>query len=271
MVETDRRIHNASSWTDDAVKNGRTLSRKFVANDMTVAKCYRIAVANQFAYFGLEYGMTGITAMLATCIEGTYSYADARTGNECWCGNTLNPKSAASPVGDTKTCKQSCAGNARQLCGGPSRMNLYRVASTVSTASSTSSRTSTTTASQSTGTSGSSQAVPVDLNRANCTNAQVTTSNGQTVINMSPPAGGSATVELPPNSLTPPSQGQGSQCTVSVTYQASLPQVVKRGQPTQCTLTMYLGGQLIYQAPIVTTGQTSRTSVSGQISVLKSR
>ena len=42
---------------------------------------------------------------------------------ECYCGNTLNPGSVATPQTD---CKYSCMGNKSENCGGDLRLNLYQ-------------------------------------------------------------------------------------------------------------------------------------------------
>jgi hypothetical protein len=77
---------------------GRALSSAaFAEDDMTVELC--ASKCTGFTMFGLEYQ------------------------RECYCGNTLNPGSIATPQLD---CKYSCMGNKSENCGGDLRLNLYQ-------------------------------------------------------------------------------------------------------------------------------------------------
>jgi hypothetical protein len=57
-----------------------------------------------------------------TCSNGQFAYAGLETGQECWCGNALNP--AATPVA-ASYCDMPCPGNSSQICGGPLALSLY--------------------------------------------------------------------------------------------------------------------------------------------------
>jgi hypothetical protein len=125
-------------------------------------------------------------------------------------------------------------------------MNLYAVMPPSTTATSSTALPSS---------SGDSSVSPADLRRATFTNANFTTGpDGQAFLNMAPPPGGSASVEVTPGSLWPP-PAAGSECTVSLSYRTLPPAggIQRRGLPTQCTLTIFLGGALVYSAPLYTT------------------
>jgi hypothetical protein len=78
--------------------SSRALTGATTANfdDMTVEYCFNFCTG--YDLFGVEY-----------------------TG-ECFCGNAL--AEGAMPTFESQ-CSMPCAGNANQICGGPSRLNLY--------------------------------------------------------------------------------------------------------------------------------------------------
>ncbi|KAH0538563.1 hypothetical protein FGG08_004851 [Glutinoglossum americanum] len=69
-----------------------------------------------------------IHACLAAC-PGS-NYIGAEYGRECWCGSVLDSGSVQAPAAD---CNMQCAGNASEVCGGSSRLNLYTSVGTAST------------------------------------------------------------------------------------------------------------------------------------------
>lgn len=83
---------------------GRALSGASMTNDtMTVEGCVDFCSKKNMAYAGLEYA------------------------RECYCGNTLGSGSQSEVVaeGSSSQCNMVCAGNKQQMCGGPSRLNMY--------------------------------------------------------------------------------------------------------------------------------------------------
>ncbi|KAL0943409.1 WSC domain-containing protein [Colletotrichum truncatum] len=88
---------------------------------------------------------------ITACSGRRNTYAGLEYGGECWCGNTLAEGSVLAPA---EECSMACADNATELCGGPSRLNLYKLdgdlpgpSSTVPTGTATATATSTPTAS----------------------------------------------------------------------------------------------------------------------------
>ncbi|KAJ3393304.1 hypothetical protein HDU92_007865 [Lobulomyces angularis] len=80
-------------------KGGRALNGPYIANNaMTVETCQNFCstAPNKFQFFGLEYG------------------------RECYCGSAV-----ANSASETTKCTKPCSGNASQMCGGPSKLNLY--------------------------------------------------------------------------------------------------------------------------------------------------
>ncbi|KAF2186183.1 heme peroxidase [Zopfia rhizophila CBS 207.26] len=76
----------------------RALPAATTANDaMTTEEC--AAFCSKFQYFGLEYS------------------------RECYCGNALD---ASSEIMGATDCNLGCLGNSTQLCGGASRLSLYK-------------------------------------------------------------------------------------------------------------------------------------------------
>lgn len=53
-----------------------------------------------------------------------YTYFGMEYANECYCGNTLNAGSVKHDDGD---CSMICGGNENEYCGGPDRLNLYKI------------------------------------------------------------------------------------------------------------------------------------------------
>jgi len=82
-----------------AESGGKTLTQKStVSNFMTVEMCAIFCNGN--SYFGLEYSA------------------------ECYCGSTL---ASTSTLTDTSQCGMSCKGSNSKYCGGPMRMQIYKL------------------------------------------------------------------------------------------------------------------------------------------------
>ncbi|KAG7104597.1 WSC domain-containing protein like [Verticillium longisporum] len=65
---------------------------------------------------------------VASCVDAckglNLKMAGVEYGGECWCGNELRGGSVAAPA---KDCNIACGGNATELCGGGSRLNVYQL------------------------------------------------------------------------------------------------------------------------------------------------
>ncbi|KAG9944983.1 WSC domain-containing protein, partial [Aureobasidium melanogenum] len=77
----------------------RALSVSASSDSMSVDACQKLAAAGGYTWFGTEYG------------------------RECWMGNSLATGTANATASD---CNMACSGMPGQLCGGPSRLSLYR-------------------------------------------------------------------------------------------------------------------------------------------------
>ncbi|KAH8812457.1 WSC-domain protein, partial [Xylogone sp. PMI_703] len=84
-------------------KTGRALpDLAYTDNSMTLEEC--AATCSGFTYFGVEYY------------------------HECHCGNAI--ASTAAPAAETD-CKLACSGNKSEICGGNSRLSIFKVDATV--------------------------------------------------------------------------------------------------------------------------------------------
>lgn len=81
----------------------RLLDTVLVSDSMSNEACVAVAEAQQYVYAGTQYG------------------------RECWLGNQVMGNTTA--VGNVKVkeseCSVSCSGARTELCGGPSRVNLW--------------------------------------------------------------------------------------------------------------------------------------------------
>lgn len=79
-------------------RNARALSIAFTASgDMTVKKCAAFCVG--YSYMGVEYS------------------------TECFCANSISDGAMLTSSG----CSMTCGGNSNEYCGGPNRLNLYKI------------------------------------------------------------------------------------------------------------------------------------------------
>ncbi|KAL2882243.1 hypothetical protein SGCOL_002512 [Colletotrichum sp. CLE4] len=69
-----------------------------------------------------------VTLCIEACAASKYTYVGLEYGGECWCGNTL---AAASVPAAATECSMACADNSTEYCGGPSRLNLYKLDGTL--------------------------------------------------------------------------------------------------------------------------------------------
>ncbi|CAN0108945.1 unnamed protein product, partial [Sphacelaria rigidula] len=85
-------------WTDDVTD--RVLSGGFIKNqiDMTTEKCAKYCSGPASAYFGTEFG------------------------SECFCGFSTDDHEE---YGESTGCTMPCTGDAGQICGGNTAINIY--------------------------------------------------------------------------------------------------------------------------------------------------
>jgi hypothetical protein len=79
--------------------NVRALSVLATSDSMSVDQCRKIAAAGGYLWFGTEYE------------------------RECWTGDSL---AAGTGNATASECNMACKGMPSQLCGGPSRLSLYK-------------------------------------------------------------------------------------------------------------------------------------------------
>nr|XP_031859690.1 uncharacterized protein CI109_004965 [Kwoniella shandongensis]KAA5526762.1 hypothetical protein CI109_004965 [Kwoniella shandongensis] len=80
--------------------SGRALTgASFTSSSMTIDTCTSFCKTSNFKYAALEYG------------------------GECYCGNSLVNGAALNKY--STQCTMKCAGNTKQLCGGPNALSLY--------------------------------------------------------------------------------------------------------------------------------------------------
>lgn len=77
----------------------RVLNTVSSNNNMTVDNCQKLAEAGGYQFFGVEYA------------------------RECYLGNTMTSGTQNATMTD---CNMACAGNPGQLCGGGTRLSLYK-------------------------------------------------------------------------------------------------------------------------------------------------
>lgn len=148
--------------------------------------CYTEGTASR-ALDDLIMPVGGATLTVAQCAAAckTYAYFGVEYSQECYCGNELNAGSVVAPGGSSPAangCSMTCAGNPNEYCGGPNRLNVYKLSSP----SSTSSRASTTSISSSQASTTTSRAsttssqLPTTTTRASTTTSRAPTTSSQT-------------------------------------------------------------------------------------------
>ncbi|TDZ19370.1 putative fungistatic metabolite [Colletotrichum orbiculare MAFF 240422] len=79
---------------------------------------------------------------IGACSGRANTYAGLEYGGECWCGNVL---AEGSVPAEASECSMPCSGNSSEYCGGPSRLNLYKLDGDLPAPTTTSSAAATTT------------------------------------------------------------------------------------------------------------------------------
>ncbi|KAK5989408.1 WSC domain-containing protein [Cladobotryum mycophilum] len=69
---------------------------------------------------------------VAQCVDACKSskniYAGVEYGGECWCGDKFSDGAVSAPDAD---CNMACNDNSTEYCGGPSRLNVYKLNTTL--------------------------------------------------------------------------------------------------------------------------------------------
>jgi hypothetical protein len=60
---------------------------------------------------------------ISTCQKRGFNFTGVESGNECYCGNTVNREAA--PIPGSQFCSTPCTGNKTEMCGGDNSLNLY--------------------------------------------------------------------------------------------------------------------------------------------------
>lgn len=141
--------------------------------------CYTEATTGRALPVGKTLTTPTVANCVAACAADSYTHAGVEYASECWCGNALGTGAVPAASG----CSLACKGNSTELCGGASRLNIYKLGELPSSSSSSSSTTVISTISTSTS---STVVVPP------------TTSSTVIV----PPTTSSTTVVVPPTTST---------------------------------------------------------------------
>ena len=62
---------------------------------------------------------------LNTCRNKGHWYAGVEYGSQCWCDDFIQPSTSTGLCIDQSRCNMPCQGNAGELCGGSSTLNIY--------------------------------------------------------------------------------------------------------------------------------------------------
>lgn len=73
-------------------------------------------------------GALTIESCLAVCEARGLPYAGVEYGSECYCDSKIGTDSTLTSTGD---CAMTCNGNTSEICGGPSRLNVYQYTGTL--------------------------------------------------------------------------------------------------------------------------------------------
>ncbi|KAH6671970.1 WSC domain-containing protein [Halenospora varia] len=177
-----------SCWAEP--DGGRTLERVFTASDMTNAKCAAECAGSE--YMGTQWSV------------------------ECWCGSSLGAGSSPAPSTD---CSNVCSGNPSEICGGPRRLSLYRLKSTLSssTITTTTSSSSTASSSSSTTSSSSSSTTSSSSSTTSSSSSITSSSSSSTTSSSSSTTSSSSSSTTSSQSSTTSSQSSTSTSTQSTT------------------------------------------------------
>lgn len=113
----------------------------------TLLGCYTEATNSRALTTKSFVNTTGMTAEACIAFCGGSTYVGVEYSQECYCGAVLQ---AGSVPANASQCNMDCTGNRWEICGGSSRLNIFKKigsasSSTVSISSTTSSKSSTST------------------------------------------------------------------------------------------------------------------------------
>ncbi|PFH62596.1 hypothetical protein XA68_12848 [Ophiocordyceps unilateralis] len=97
--------------------------------------CYTEGNPDRALPNGVNTNKRTVAACVNACKAATFSIAGVEYGGECWCGNAMGRGSVPAPAAD---CVMTCNDNSTEYCGGPSRLNIYRLGAPSSSSSSSS-------------------------------------------------------------------------------------------------------------------------------------
>ncbi|KAF7561536.1 hypothetical protein G7046_g2604 [Stylonectria norvegica] len=86
--------------------------------------CYTEATSGRALSNGKSNSLANVAGCLAACSAGSYTYAGVEYGGECYCGNAFAAGSVPTTIDQ---CAMTCNGNTTEYCGGPSRLNMYKL------------------------------------------------------------------------------------------------------------------------------------------------
>ncbi|PNY26949.1 Uncharacterized protein TCAP_03134 [Tolypocladium capitatum] len=111
-----------SVWQDPAFSKG---PKDVTINDYKSVGCYtdNSSKGRTLSWpANLDAAALTTNGCLAACEKGGFPFAGTEYGGECWCGVVLANNTAKV---DDKECNMPCKGDAKNSCGGSSRLSLY--------------------------------------------------------------------------------------------------------------------------------------------------
>src|ERR1041384_1093664 len=90
----------------------------------TLVGCQTESTAGR-ALAAKSYAADTMTLQSCTAFCAGYAFAGVEYGRECYCGNGFGDGSVGASASQ---CSMRCAGDAGTLCGGPSRLSVYKSA-----------------------------------------------------------------------------------------------------------------------------------------------
>jgi hypothetical protein len=95
-------------------------AHEFDINFDSYLGCFIDSAGRDLPYFAGHLGVNGQSHCIQACYKAGYQFAGTQHSTECWCGNSYGMHGV-----DHNGCSMSCAGNAREICGGPYRNSIY--------------------------------------------------------------------------------------------------------------------------------------------------
>ncbi|KZF19452.1 WSC-domain-containing protein [Xylona heveae TC161] len=130
------RVNGTATSTSSGTTSGPTPTGPVtvpVAAGFVSLGCYTEGTNSRALTGEASAGNTNTVESCASSCAG-FSYFGVEYSDECYCGNQLSTGSI--PATDNG-CTMTCAGNSTEYCGGPNRLNMYRINATASSGSST--------------------------------------------------------------------------------------------------------------------------------------